>query len=119
MHLLSKEARRKIIDEALARRTMKELSEILGVSIAAISKYKTGVTHPSDETLARLIETANREEAREYVKIMVEDLLTGLSELLTWAIERDLLDASIVSRVERLHARVVASIAGRRRITTL
>ncbi|MEM0340599.1 MAG: helix-turn-helix transcriptional regulator [Acidilobaceae archaeon] len=117
VHLLSKEARKKIIEEALSRRTLKELSEALDVSIAAISKYKSGATHPSDETLIKLLEIAEEEEVREYVKIMVEDLVSGLSELLSWAIERDVLDVSVINKLERLHSKVLAAIASRRKIS--
>ncbi|MEM1927767.1 MAG: helix-turn-helix transcriptional regulator [Acidilobaceae archaeon] len=119
VHLLSKEARKKIIEEALSRRSLRELSETLGVSVAAISKYKSGITHPSDETLARLLEVAEEEEAREYVRIMVEDLVSGISELISWALERNLLDASVIAKVEKLHAKTLAAMTSRKRLSKM
>jgi len=82
IHLLSKEARLKLLDLLLISRGKKELAEELGLSPASITKYLTGLMHPSDNTVKKMINImSSRERARAY-EIILEDLVIGLEELL-------------------------------------
>ena len=82
IHLLSKEARLKLLDLLLISRGKKELAEELGLSPASITKYLTGLMHPSDNTVKKMINImSSRERARAY-EIILEDLALGLEELL-------------------------------------
>ena len=85
VHRLSKKARRRILDVMLSRRPLRELAEILEVTPAAIAKYKSGATHPSDEVLIRLFENADSNEVEELVRIALEDLMVALDSLCSYA----------------------------------
>jgi predicted transcriptional regulator len=85
VHRLSKQARRRILDFMLARRSLRELAEILEVTPAAIAKYKSGATHPSDEVLIRLFENASDSEVEELVRIVMEDLMEAINSLCSYA----------------------------------
>ncbi len=85
VHRLSKKARRRILDVMLSRRPLRELAEILEVTPAAIAKYKSGATHPSDEVLIRLFENASDSEVEELVEIAIDDLIEALDSLCNYA----------------------------------
>jgi len=82
IHLLSKEARLRLVELALLRRSAKELAEELGVSPAAVSKYTSGKMHPSDDTIRRLFRILDPDEHARAYTIILEDLVYGLEELL-------------------------------------
>jgi transcriptional regulator with XRE-family HTH domain len=82
VHNLSKEAREEIISILLANRNKKALAEELGVTPAAITKFASGRTHPSDETLLRALEIADEEERRKILQVIVNDLITSLMEVI-------------------------------------
>ncbi len=84
IHLLSKEARLRLIELALSRRSAKELAEELGISPAAISKYISGKMHPSDDTIRRLFRILDPEENVRAYTVILEDLAYGLEELLEY-----------------------------------
>ena len=84
IHLLSKEARLRLIELALARRSSKELAEELGITPAAISKYTSGRMHPSDDTIRKLFRILDSEEHVRAYTIVLEDLVYGLEELLEY-----------------------------------
>jgi len=82
IHLLSKEARLKLLNLLLISRGKKELAEELGLSPASITKYLTGLMHPSDNTVKKMMNImSSKERARAY-EIILEDLVLGLEELL-------------------------------------
>ncbi len=82
IHLLSKEARIKLLHILLVKRGKKELAEELGISPASITKYLSGRMHPSDNTLKKMIKIMDSQERSRAYKVMLEDLSTGLEELL-------------------------------------
>ena len=82
LHNLSKDARQRVIEVLLRRRTLKELANELGVTEAAVSKFWRGIIHPSDETLMRALEIADEEERKEIMDIAFEDLMDAIEELL-------------------------------------
>lgn len=84
IHLLSKEARLRIIELALRNRSARELAGELGVSPAAISKYVNEQMHPSDETMQRLFHVLKGSELEEAYTIALEDLVEGLEELVQY-----------------------------------
>jgi len=84
IHLLSKEARLRIIELALRNRSARELADELGVSPAAISKYVNGQMHPSDETMQRLFHILGDDELEEAYTIALEDLVEGIEELIQY-----------------------------------
>ena len=84
IHLLSKEARLKLIELALSHRSAKELAEELGVSPAAISKYMSGRMHPSDDTIRKLFRILDPGEHVRAYTIILEDLAYGIEELLEY-----------------------------------
>jgi len=79
-HNLSKEARTKIIEVLLQKRSKKELAEELGLSPAAITKFLNNKTHPSDETIEKAFKIATEREKREIIDIILDDLLESLEE---------------------------------------
>lgn len=84
IHLLSKEARLRIIELALRNRSARVLADELGISPAAISKYVNGQMHPSDETMQRLFHVLGDDELEEAYAIALEDLVEGLEELIQY-----------------------------------
>ncbi len=82
IHNLSKEAREEIISILLSNRSKKTLAEELGVSPAAISKFTSGKTHPSDDTILRALEIADDDERRKILQVVVNDLITSLLEVI-------------------------------------
>lgn len=80
IHNLSKEARTRIIELLLQKRSKKELAEELGLSPAAITKFLNNTTHPSDETIEKAFKIATDREKREIIDIILDDLLESLEE---------------------------------------
>jgi len=85
IHNLSKEAREKIIEILLEKRSKKELAEELGISPSAITKFLNGMTHPSDETIERALEIADEEEKERIYEIIVEDIIESLEEFINYS----------------------------------
>lgn len=83
IHNLSKEARQKIIEILLEKRTAKELADELGLTEASISKFRRGKIHPSDETILKTLEVADEEELERVEEIIIDDLLSALNDLMT------------------------------------
>ena len=81
IHMLGKPARRAIIELYLTRYSSSELSQFLGVSKAAITKYVKGETHPSDSVLKKMLDIDNIELKKKIINIIVEELITAFSEL--------------------------------------
>ena len=106
VHLLSKDARRRVVEVMLSGRSLRELSELLGVTPAAISKYRSGATHPSDEVLGRILESASRIELEEIARVSFNDLYLGFENLIEWMLERKLLEGHVVEKLRKLVERV-------------
>lgn len=106
VHLLSKDARRRVVEVMLSGRSLRELSELLGITPAAISKYRSGVTHPSDEVLGRILEGASRVELEEIAKVAFNDLYLGFENLIEWMLERRLVEGSVLEKLRKLVERV-------------
>ena len=85
IHNLSKEAREKIIEILLEKRSKKELAEELGITPSAITKFLSGMTHPSDETIERALEIADEEEKERIYEIIVEDIVESLEEFINYS----------------------------------
>jgi len=102
VHLLGKRARERIIELLASTRSYTELAELLGISTAAISKYLSGKTHPSDAVLMRAIEVANPEEKEVIIKIILEEFADGLKDLFSWASQESVL--------RRSHLRVIENV---------
>jgi len=83
IHNLSKEAREKIIEVLLEKRSNKELAEDLGISPSSVTKFLNGMTHPSDVTIERALEIADDEEREKIYEIIVEDVVDSLIEFLS------------------------------------
>lgn len=81
IHMLGKPARRAIIELYLTRYSISELSQFLGVSKAAITKYVKGETHPSDSVLKKMLEIEDSELKKRIINIIVEELVTAFSEV--------------------------------------
>ncbi len=114
VHLLSKDARRKIIEVMLTRRSLRELSSVLDVTPTAISKYRSGATHPSDETIFRVLGGANRDELIEISRIIFDDLYSGFTSFVEWMQEKGLIDGYVVERLRRLVERIENDLEVRR-----
>jgi transcriptional regulator with XRE-family HTH domain len=82
VHNLSKEARLKIIEMLVRSRGKENLARELGISITAINKFLKGSTHPSDRTIINTLKIANENELKIIYKIMFDDLLQSIDELL-------------------------------------
>lgn len=82
IHNLSKDARERIIDILLEKRSKKELADELGISPSAITKFINGITHPSDETIEKALEIADEEERQRIYEIIAEDIIESLEEFI-------------------------------------
>ena len=118
VHLLGKEARRRILLVLLESRSYRGLAAELGVTPAAVAKYMRGETHPSDRVLARALKTAEPEELEDIADIIVKDLVSGLEDLVEWVIENELDSSALESELQRLLSRlkIVGVQRGRRRL---
>ncbi len=115
VHLLSKEARKRIIELLASSRGVRRLADELGVTPAAVSKYLRGMTHPSDRVIAKAIELATPEEATEISKIVAEVLLEGVNDYVRWSVEKGVVDPKVSMRLSELAARAgLASLSSRR-----
>jgi Helix-turn-helix. len=94
------------VEVMLSGRSLRELSELLGITPAAISKYRSGVTHPSDEVLGRILEGASRVELEEIAKVAFNDLYLGFENLIEWMLERRLVEGSVLEKLRKLVERV-------------
>jgi predicted transcriptional regulator len=83
IHNISKEAREEIISELLSHRSRKELADELGITPAAIVKFSSGKTHPSDETIMKALKIANDDEKKKILRIIVNDLVSSIVEILS------------------------------------
>ena len=79
-HHLGKSARKRIIQELIAEYGNRRLAEMLSVSPAAISKYASGVMHPSDSTMEKALKLANGPLREKIAKLIIRDLSRALSE---------------------------------------
>ncbi len=95
IHTLSKEARRRIIEEAVKEYGKKELAEMLGVSKAAISKYLSEKTHPSDEVLRKLFRVCDEKLKKKLILIVIDELASVIEELRNEILNTDL-DSNII-----------------------
>ncbi|MCE4621397.1 MAG: helix-turn-helix domain-containing protein [Desulfurococcales archaeon] len=102
VHLLGKRARERIIELLASSRSYSELANQLGISTAAISKYLSGKTHPSDAVLLRALDIATPEEKEVIINIILEEFAEGLKDLFTWA--------SSESVLTREHLRMIESV---------
>ena len=116
IHLLGKDARLRIIEVLAATRAHKEVAELLGVTPAAVTKYLSRRTHPSDRVLLRAIEAAAPEEKRRIAEIVRDELLSGLKSYMDWAIEEGVFTREDLHRMEEVvyGSVLVAVSAGRR-----
>ncbi|BDB97018.1 helix-turn-helix domain-containing protein [Saccharolobus caldissimus] len=82
IHNLGKEARLHIIYILLQNRGKKELSQELGITPAAITKYLKGKTHPSDNIIRKCLDIATEEEYELIINIIISDLTNAIIELI-------------------------------------
>ncbi len=118
-HVISKRSRRRIVEILAATRSMRGLAEEIGVSPAAIHKYITGKTHPSDEVVKRMIELADYEETRKIAEAILDDLSTALDEFILWALEKDVLTNRDLDRLEASINKARLVLRGRGRLKLL
>lgn len=78
---VSKEARYKIIEVLVSTRSARNLAAQLGVSHTVVNKYLKRKTHPSDETLARVLDAVEEYERRRIVQILIDDIILALKKL--------------------------------------
>ncbi len=115
VHLLGKDARLRIIEVLASTRTHKEVAELLGVTPAAVTKYLTRRTHPSDAVLMRAIEAAEGEERRLISVIVRDELLAGLRSYMAWAIEEGLFTREDLHTIEEAVYSSVLALSARAR----
>lgn len=100
VHTLSKEARREIVSIMLESRSYRALSEALGVTPAAISKYHSGKTHPSDSVMRRILEIADEREKSLIAEVIFNDLADSLESFVEWVLSEDLASSLDLNRLE-------------------
>ena len=95
-HHLGKTARRRIIQELIAEYGNRRLAELLEISAAAVSKYASGIMHPSDATMEKALKIARGRLRERIAKLIVRDLAKALleaiedyGEYITWEEELD------------------------------
>jgi predicted transcriptional regulator len=104
--MLGKDARRRIIGVLLESRSYREAAELLGVTPAAIAKYMSGRTHPSDRVVLRALRVAAPEERREIAQIIVEEFMEGLESLVDWLLEEGIVDRRLARGLEEAAAKL-------------
>jgi len=115
IHLLGKEARLRIIEVLAATRSHREVAEMLGVTPAAITKYLSRRTHPSDTVLLRALEAADGEERRRISEIIRDELLSGLKSYIEWALGEGLFSREDLHRIEEvIYGSVLVAVGSRR-----
>ncbi|NON61966.1 helix-turn-helix domain-containing protein [Acidianus sp. RZ1] len=82
IHNLGKEARHDIIEIMLENRSRKALADELGLTPTAVIKFSRGMTHPSDDTILKIMEIANGKERQKILKIMLNELVSSLIEII-------------------------------------
>ncbi len=102
IHLLGKEARLKIIEVLAATRSHREVAELLGVTPAAVTKYLSRRTHPSDAVVARALEAATGDERRRIAEIIREEMLSGLKSYIEWALSEGLFTREDLHKIEEV-----------------
>ncbi|MFP3144006.1 MAG: helix-turn-helix domain-containing protein [Caldisphaera sp.] len=118
VHLLGKESRQKIIEILANERGVRELANELGVTPAAVSKYLSGLTHPSDIVLEKAISIANDDEIVRIAKIVSDEFIEGLSNFIDWSLNKGILDLKFYRRLNDLTAKVGLVTLGQRDLTT-
>ncbi len=114
VHMLGKEARRRIVEVLVEGRSLREAAELLGVTPAAVSKYLSGRTHPSDRVVERALRAASSGERRLMAQVVVEEYVIGLSSLVDWLLEEGLADRRLARALEEAAAKLrLASARGR------
>ncbi|MEM4481796.1 MAG: helix-turn-helix domain-containing protein [Desulfurococcaceae archaeon] len=88
VHWISKDARYKIIELMLSTRSITELARILAVSPTAVRKYTKRISHPSDEVLAKAIESSATYERDTIISILINDLVEAIDRLYRLVDER-------------------------------
>ena len=106
VHMLGKDARRRIIEVIVSRRSVGEAAELLGVTPAAVSRYLSGRTHPSDEVVARALRAAGGGELREMVDVIVDEFLDGVDSLVQWLVDQGVPDRRLARGLEEAAARL-------------
>ncbi len=119
IHLLGKDARRYIIAILLENRSYRELADMLGVTPAAIAKYMSGKTHPSDRIVEKALRGATREEKEAIASTVSSEILEGLRSLVTWMLEEGVIDKSLVKGLEDAAARLRLASVRRRGVLTV
>jgi predicted transcriptional regulator len=118
VHLLGKESRQKIIEILANERGVRELANELGVTPAAVSKYLSGLTHPSDIVLEKAISIASDDEIVRIAKIVSDEFIEGLSNFIDWSLNKGILDLKFYRRLNDLTAKVGLVTLGQRDLTT-
>ncbi len=117
VHLVSKEARHKIVQVMIeSSSSMRDLASRLGISATAIYKYVTGKTHPSDEILLRILEIASYSEKKRIARIIEDDLARGLRNFIEWGIENNILSPADIRRLEDAILKASLAIIGKRTV---
>jgi predicted transcriptional regulator len=119
IHLLGKDTRRYIIAILLENRSYRELADMLGVTPAAIVKYVSGKTHPSDRVIERAVMRASREEKEAIAAAIADEVVHGLKSLVNWMLEEGIIDKGLVRGLEDAAARLRLASVGRRSILTV
>ncbi len=82
VHWLSKEARYRIVEVLMSTRSERELAKDLGVTSTAVYKYLERKTHPSDTIVARALKILNEYEKERVYKLVADDIISAIEELL-------------------------------------
>ncbi len=80
IHMLSKDARRRIIEYLVREYGASEVAELLGVSKPAVTKYIRHKTHPSDKTMERVLEVADEKMMIEILAIIGKEFTLAIND---------------------------------------
>ncbi len=103
---LSPEARRRILEILLERRSYRELAAQLNVSPAAIVKYRSGRATPSDEVIARALAAMDYDEAEDIAFIITEEVAEVVEDFIDWIIRLGAPAGRAALTLERAAARL-------------
>jgi len=112
---LSADTRRRIVELIVSESSYREAASILEVTPAAVYKYVSGRAVPRDDVTVRAVEELVARDPLA-VEIVESDLLGVVHDYIVWALERGVLTAEFLDRLERLiaRARLVKVASGQR-----
>jgi predicted transcriptional regulator len=80
IHMIGKDARRRIIELLVRAYGPSQTAQLLGVSKPAVTKYMKGETHPTDSVIARVLERVDDNILQGVLLIIGQELINAVND---------------------------------------